>query len=79
MRESVEQQTAPERLTRRQAPLAPRSMGSVAGVLALQRSAGNRATRTLIARCSGGVCHCGGRCQQDEQLEDPLLGRHAKH
>jgi hypothetical protein len=77
MRESVEQ-TAPEPLARRQAPLAPRSVGSVTGMLALQRTAGNRATRTLIARCSGGVCHCGGRCQQDEQLEDPRLGRHAK-
>jgi hypothetical protein len=79
MRESVEQQTAPVRLARRQAPMARGSVGSVAGVLALQRSAGNRATRTLIARCSGGVCHCGGRCKQDEPLEDPLLGRHAKH
>jgi hypothetical protein len=78
MRESVEQ-TAPERLARRQATLVSRSLGPAAGVLALQRSVGNRATRTLIARCGGGVCHCGGRCKQDEPLEDPLLGRHAKH
>jgi hypothetical protein len=77
MRESVER-TAPERPARRQAPLAAGSLGAAAGVLALQRSAGNRATRTLIARCSGGVCHCGGRCKQDEQLEDPLLGRQTK-
>jgi hypothetical protein len=78
MRESVEH-TAPERLARRRAPLASGSLGPVAGVLALQRSVGNRATTTLIARCSGGVCRCGGRCQQDEQLEDPRLGRHASH
>jgi hypothetical protein len=49
-------------------------VGSAAGVLALQRSLGNRAVTTLLARCSGGVCRCGGRCQQDEQLEDPRLG-----
>jgi hypothetical protein len=78
MRESVEQAT-PERLARRPVPVVPRSVGPAAGMLALQRSVGNRATRTLIARCSGGVCRCGGRCQQDEQLEDPRLGRHAKH
>jgi hypothetical protein len=76
MRESVEQ-TAPERLARRPTPLVPGSLGPVASVLALQRSAGNRAARTLVARCSGGVCRCGGRCQQDEQLEDPRLGRHS--
>ena len=78
MRESVERM-APERPARRSASLAAGPLGPAAGMLALQRSAGNRAARTLVARCSGGVCHCGGRCKQDEQLEDPLLGRHAKH
>jgi hypothetical protein len=77
MRESVER-TAPERLARRAAPLVPASVGPAAHALALQRSVGNRAATRLLARCGGGVCHCGGRCQQDEQLEDPLLGRQTK-
>jgi hypothetical protein len=76
MRESVEQ-AAPERLARRPAPLVPGSRGAAAGMLALQRTVGNRAATRLLARCSGGVCHCGGRCQEDEPLEDPSLGRHA--
>jgi hypothetical protein len=50
-----------------------------AQALALQRVAGNRATRAALgppasgrtlARCGGGVCTCGGRCHQDELLEE---------
>jgi outer membrane protein OmpA-like peptidoglycan-associated protein len=50
-------------------------------VLALQRSAGNRAVGAMLrspqgrtlARCAG-ACRCGGRCRDDELLEDEPRG-----
>jgi hypothetical protein len=61
-----------------------REPSRLSAVLALQRSAGNRATAALLrrsvtpesprklTRCAGGVCTCGGRCGaghlDDEQL-----------
>ena len=45
-------------------------LGTPAGVLALQRAAGNRAARRVLTRCVG-PCHCGGKCDEEEH---ELLG-----
>jgi outer membrane protein OmpA-like peptidoglycan-associated protein len=67
-----EARSAAGRMGRREAEL-PR--GGSAAMLALQRTAGNRAVGAMLrsrqertlARCAG-ACHCGGRCQEEELL-----------
>jgi hypothetical protein len=66
------------------APTVAPSLDAAAGVLALQRVAGNRrttielrlqrlaggqASRTL-SRCAGDTCHCGGRCQSEPRSDE---------
>jgi hypothetical protein len=48
---------------------------SPTGVLALQRSAGNRAVGRMLARCSGATCNCGGRCHGDHDPPDEEQAR----
>ncbi len=56
-----------------------------AGVLRLQRAAGNRAVARalaespqMLARCSGGACRCGGACAgSSSMLEEEELLRSA--
>lgn len=57
----------------RTAPTQRPSLTTPAGVLALQRQAGNRATSAVLARCVG-ACTCGGNCGGPEELlEEELL------
>lgn len=66
----------------RSAATAP-ALGTPAGVLSLQRAAGNRAVgaalrsaaTATLARCAG-PCTCGGKCGGEEEL-DPDAARRA--
>jgi hypothetical protein len=44
------------------AAVVQRGRMTVPGVLALQRAAGNTATRRMLQRCGSGGCTCGGTC-----------------
>ena len=78
--------SVPEREVRRAAAqtgprVAELARGGSAAVLALQRTAGNRAVGAMLrsrqartlARCAG-ACHCGGHCQEEEPLPEKMRG-----
>ena len=61
----------------RAAASAVRVTPRASAVLALQRSAGNRATVRALQRCGGGKCTCGGKCGGGKAPEEELdLLRH---
>lgn len=52
-------------------PAVPTSGGHIERVIALQRTAGNRAVAQMLQRCAGGACGCGGDCSTEQRSCGP--------